>query len=148
MLTARAMFTAVAVPATEAAAPSTAASAAQTTGSLTTGITGTVNGVAQTGTFTINRFVRDGSSILAVGNLQLGGTNFGTVRIPVNVTDPPGSCQILHLDLGPLDLNLLGCKSTSTRWCWTSRPSKARATCSATCRARSRACSTTPTAAR
>ena len=24
------------------------------------------------------------------------------------VTDPAGSCQILHLDLGPLDLNLLG----------------------------------------
>lgn len=109
VLTAGAMLTAAAVPAAEAATPRpAAASAAHSTGSLTTAITGTVKGAAQNGTFTINRFVRDGNSILAVGNLRLGGTNFGTAQIPVNVTDPPGSCQILHLDLAPLNLSLLG----------------------------------------
>jgi hypothetical protein len=108
VLTAGAMLSAAAVPVADAATPRAAASASQTAGSLTTAVTGTVNGVDQTGTFTINRFVRSADSILAVGNLTLGGTNFGTVQLPVTVTDPPGSCQILHLDLGPLDLNLLG----------------------------------------
>lgn len=110
LLTAGAMLSAAAVPAAEAATPRPAAASAvrTSTGSLTAAITGTVNGAAQTGTFTINRFVRDGNSILAVGNLLLGGTNFGTVQVPVTVTDPPETCQVLHLDLGPLSLNLLG----------------------------------------
>lgn len=93
------------------AAPSTAASSVSSTvQGLTTAVSGTVNGVAQTGTLTINRFVNSAGQILAVGNLNLGGQNLGTVQVPVNVTDPAGSCQILHLDLGPLDLNLLGLK--------------------------------------
>lgn len=108
VLTAGAMLSAAAVPVAQAATPSAAVSAAQTRGSLPTAVTGTVNGAAKTGTFTIDRFVRDGNSILAVGNLALGGTNLGTARVPVTVTDPPGSCQILHLDLGPLNLDLLG----------------------------------------
>lgn len=108
VLTAGAIFSAAAVPAAQAATPRPFASAARSTGSLTTAVTGTVSGVAQSGTLTINRFVRSGSTILGVGDLVFGGTNFGTVQVPVNVTDPPGSCQILHLDLAPLDLNLLG----------------------------------------
>lgn len=91
-----------------AAATHAAASAARNTSGLTTPVTGTVNGATQTGTLTITHFVRDGSQILAVGNLTLAGKDLGTVQTPVAVTDPPASCQVLHLDLAPLDLNLLG----------------------------------------
>lgn len=98
------------VPEAAADSPHSAATASpsRTAHSLTTPVAGTVNGVTQTGTLTINRFVRQGNSILAVGDLVLGGQNLGTVRAPVNLSDPPASCDILHLDLGPLDLNLLG----------------------------------------
>lgn len=106
-LTAGAMFTAT-VPAASAASPHAATSASQTTHSLTRAVTGTLNGVPATGTLTIDRFVRQANSIQAVGNLVLGGKNLGAVQVPVNVTDPPEACQILYLDLGPLDLNLLG----------------------------------------
>ena len=68
-------------------------------------------------TFTIQRFVRNASSILAVGKLTgtitdpvTGAvTNFVTqVRAPVLPTATTATCDILHLVLGPLDLNLLG----------------------------------------
>lgn len=106
-LTAGAMLTAT-VPAASAASARPATSASQTTQGLTQAVTGTVNGAPETGTLTIDRFVRQANSILAVGELVLGGQDLGTVQVPTTVTDPPGSCQILHLDLGPLDLNLLG----------------------------------------
>ena len=106
-ITAGAVFTAT-EPAATAASPTPAVAAQRTAGSLTTPVTGTLGGAPATGTLTITRFVRDAGSILAVGNLSLGGMDLGTVQAPVAVTDPPGSCQILHLDLGPLDLNLLG----------------------------------------
>ena len=62
-------------------------------------------GVAETGTFTINHFARNGNDLDAVGSLVLGGTDFGTVATPTEVTDSP-ACDILHLTLGPLDLSL------------------------------------------
>ena len=89
-------------------AAGTSAAAAPTAGNLVTTVTGTVNGVAQTGTFTVNRFVNQNGTLAAVGNLVLGGTDLGTVTAPVNAAQTTGTCQILHLDLGPLDLNLLG----------------------------------------
>lgn len=106
VLTAAAMFTA-AVPAASAASPRPAASPNQPANTLTSTVTGTVNGVAQTGTLTVDRFVRQANGIAAVGNLTLGGQNLGTVQAPIN-SAASGSCQILHLDLGPLNLNLLG----------------------------------------
>lgn len=107
-LTAGALLTATAVPAADAATPRPAAtSAARHTGSLTTTVTGTVNGLSETGTFTINRFIRSGNTLEAVGNLNLGSTDIGTVAVPALVTDPP-ACNVLHLTLGPLDLSLLG----------------------------------------
>lgn len=110
-LTAAAMFIS-AVPAATATAPNAQPTAspsrAPSRGSLTTVVAGTVSGVAQTGTLTVDHFVRQGNSILAVGDLVLGGQNLGTIQAPVAVTDPPGSCQILHLELGPLYLNILG----------------------------------------
>lgn len=97
--------TASAAPAAPAAGTS---AAAPTAGSLVTSVTGTVNGVAQTGTLTITRFVNQNGTLAAVGNLVLGGTDLGTVTAPVNAAQTTGTCQILHLDLGPLDLDLLG----------------------------------------
>lgn len=107
-LAAGAVALSVTAPA-EAAPSPTVNSAWRNVQGLTTAVTGTVNGGAtQDGTLTITRFVRDANQIVAVGNLSLGGQNLGTVQAPVTVTDPPASCQILHLDLAPLDLNLLG----------------------------------------
>ena len=79
------------------------------------------------GTFTLQRFVNDNGQVKAVGIIagtvtDLAGTVVGTtlqtVAIPVTVGDTAGVraaaigaqavCSILHLDLGPLTLNLLG----------------------------------------
>jgi hypothetical protein len=66
------------------------------------------------GTFTVQRFVNQGGNLAAVGTLTgtLTNTVTGatrtvnrTVTLPVQAT---GSCEILDLVLGPLDLNLLG----------------------------------------
>jgi hypothetical protein len=67
-----------------------------------------------TGTYTLNRVTTQSGALAAVGTVTGTVTNAaGTVLQTVNqvVTTPlqaTGSCQILHLTLGPLDLNLLG----------------------------------------
>jgi hypothetical protein len=73
------------------------------------------------GTYTIERFVRKGSRVVAVGTLR--GTLRGKtvrrtgVRMPAALSVPatgsqavptPGACQVLFLTLGPLRLNVLG----------------------------------------
>ena len=80
-------------------------------------VTGSIpsNGGSFTGTLNVTRFTSSGGQLAAVGTLSgtlldaLGNT-IGTVsNVPVRVpVAASGSCQILHLDLGPLDLNLLG----------------------------------------
>jgi phage-related protein len=68
-----------------------------------------------TGTFTPTRFVTQNGQLAAVGTLtgtlvdSLGAV-VGTVsqQVTTLVTQAQGSCQILHLELGPLDLDLLG----------------------------------------
>jgi len=108
-LAAGALFLASAGPASAApAVPGVGTSAAPKAGSLVTTVTGTVNGVAQTGTFTITRFTEQNGAPAAVGDLVLGGTDLGTVTAPVNLAQSTGTCHILHLDLGPLDLDVLG----------------------------------------
>jgi hypothetical protein len=75
-----------------------------------------VTGEVVNATLSIQRFVQDGDSILAVGKLtgtvtNAAGsvTNFVTqVRVPVLLDSTTATCEILHLELGPLDLNLLG----------------------------------------
>ena len=67
------------------------------------------------GTFNLQRVVVQGGSLVAIGTLIGKLTNLATgevtnivvglVSIPLAVT---GTCPILHLTLGPLDLNLLG----------------------------------------
>src|SRR4051812_40766709 len=101
-------------------APLSAGAATQTTNRVTDiPIAGTLpGGGAFHGTFDLKRFlVRDGQ-LLAAGTITgrltnalgqtIGRVNDVPVRLPV--ADVSGSCQILHLDLGPLDLNLLGLK--------------------------------------
>ena len=74
-----------------------------------------VNGTFE-GTLDIVRFARSGSQIVAVGSLSgtltdaLGNTvgSVSGMQIQLPVSQIIGSCEILHLELGPLDLDLLG----------------------------------------
>jgi hypothetical protein len=86
----------------------------------TIAMTGTAkNGKQFNGTYTIKRFEAEGDDVFAVGTLKstLKGRHVFRrgVRIPVTgVTKDVGTaqaaavCDVLHLTLGPLDLNLLG----------------------------------------
>jgi hypothetical protein len=83
-------------------------------------VTGTAkNGKTFKGTYTINRFVKRGGKVLAVGTLKgrlkHRHVRRTGVRIPVTSFGPEGgaassqvACKVLTLTLGPLDLNLLG----------------------------------------
>lgn len=83
-------------------------------------ITGTVPGLDGIfeGTLDINRFIVQNGEIFAVGTLtgdilDAAGDVFGSVtnvpvQLPVGLDFPDGTCEILDLQLGPLDLDLLG----------------------------------------
>jgi len=91
----------------------------QPTTGVTVPITGTAtNALGQAvefdGTLTIDRIAARGGELVAIGNVA--GTLTNTVTgatqtvsrnavVPLQVT---GTCEILHLELGPLDLDLLG----------------------------------------
>jgi hypothetical protein len=96
--------------ATAGALASNANSAPPQTSGLSVPITGTVAGVeAFVGQFTVDRFTTQNGQLAAVGTLT--GTLNGVAITPQQITVPvtaSGTCQILHLELGPLDLNLLG----------------------------------------
>ncbi len=68
---------------------------------VTADVTGALQGTLQ-GTLNIDHFAVQNGQVVAVGMLD----NV-PVSVPVTV-DPSSSCEILHLVLGPLDLNLLG----------------------------------------
>lgn len=110
-LVAGALICASTAPAVAAGSSSTtrsAVTAAQSTSGLTRTVGVTVNNVAQTATLNITKFVQQGSQILAVGSLALANGTSVPVQVPVNPAASAGTCPVLHLDLGPLDLNLLG----------------------------------------
>jgi len=82
---------------------------------LSVPITGSGPDGAFVGTFTVKRFVATDSGIAAVGTLS--GTLTNTVTkvatgIVSNISLPATigrtTCEILHLDLGPLSIDLLG----------------------------------------
>jgi hypothetical protein len=109
-----ALLLSVGFASTATAKPSTAMdpTAAPVAGTLAGG---TVNAV--TGTFEVQKFVVQNGALQAVGaftgtvtNTATGGVTSGTqqVTLPINLAASTGSCQILDLVLGPLDLNLLG----------------------------------------
>jgi len=68
-----------------------------------------------TGTFTLDQVVSQGGNLVAVGTVtgtltDLVGNVIGSVTdLPVQVPlTATATCDILHLELGPLDLDLLG----------------------------------------
>jgi hypothetical protein len=77
-------------------------------------LTGTSAGGAFAGTFTLTRFVSTADGLGAVGTLTgtLTTTAGESVSVARNITLPAvignATCDILHLDLGPLSLDLLG----------------------------------------
>lgn len=79
-------------------------------------VSGVLAGISSfTGNFDIQRFIVRNGQLLAVGNLTgtltnilTGATQAVNQVIQIPVTGATGSCQILHLDLGPLNLDLLG----------------------------------------
>jgi hypothetical protein len=113
----------VLVAATLALSPYTLVNAqgAGSTPSLQIPITGTTPGGTFTGTFDLRRFVRTTNGVAAVGVLTGTLTNASgettsvvrTITVPVDVTQ--ATCDILHLDLGPLSLDLLGLKVDLSR---------------------------------
>lgn len=100
------------------ASTSTTAAASPATAIPVTGtFTDALGGAGQfTGTLDVTRFANQGGTLTAIGTLtgtltdSLGAVIGSVTGIPVAlpVGGAAGSCQILHLDLGPLDLNLLG----------------------------------------
>src|SRR3954454_5738875 len=101
----------VVAPIAPAAPPTATAATAPVTGTTATGAT-------FAGTFNITQIVNQAGGLAAVGTLtgtltSATGAVIGTVTglpvtLPIGVAAPTGSCQILDLVLGPLDLNLLG----------------------------------------
>ncbi len=95
--------------------------AATATSALTTAVTGTFTDAlggagTVTGSFTPTRFISQHGTLAVVGTLTTTltdslGNVVGTVtRQVTQAVTAAGSCKILHLTLGPLDLNLLGLK--------------------------------------
>jgi hypothetical protein len=80
-------------------------------------VTGTIanGGGTFAGTLNVTQFAVQNRQLVALGNLSgtLTNTTGGTIGMVSNVpvtlpVDPSGSCQVLDLTLGPLNLNLLG----------------------------------------
>jgi hypothetical protein len=113
-----ALFLALIITSTLALAPMRAY-AAPPTGNLNVPITGTftdaVGGVGNfVGNLQVTRFANQGGQLVAIGQLtgtltdSLGNVLPVTSDVNLPVTDTSGTCDILHLDLGPLNLDLLG----------------------------------------
>ena len=108
-------------PMSAAAAAPSAPSAAKTPTPKTVPITGTITNAPGTFSGVLNL---TGFAVNSAGQLVANGTLSGTVtdtagntlatlsgqavQLPVNMANTTATCQILHLDLGPLDLTLLG----------------------------------------
>ncbi|TML28223.1 MAG: hypothetical protein E6G26_06900 [Actinobacteria bacterium] len=92
----------LAVPAATAAPPPQAAAPHANLTATLNSATGTIQGTLSNLVFTVNQ----------AGNLVLSGTFTDTLGNVTNfsttILQATGTCQILDLTLGPLDLNLLG----------------------------------------
>src|SRR5690242_18622399 len=97
-----------------AAAPSAPSAASPAQNIPVTGTFPASPGGTFAGTLNINRFAVQNGQLVALGTLSgtvnSAGAVLGTVtNVPVTLpVAATGTCQILHLTLGPLDLNLLG----------------------------------------
>jgi hypothetical protein len=108
LLAATMLGTMLLVPATASAAPPAPAG-------VNIPVSGTVAGVSSfVGSLNLTRVANQGGQLVGIGTLTGTLTNLLTnTTQPVNqaITIPlaaTGTCDILHLTLGPLDLNLLG----------------------------------------
>jgi hypothetical protein len=109
-----AFTTAMVAPAATLAAAAQSPAQSQPASRLTVPITGSGGGGTFNGTFTLQKFATQNGQLVALGNVSGTVTNatgvvgniLKTVALPAAVVDP--SCEILHLDLGPLSLDLLG----------------------------------------
>jgi hypothetical protein len=99
------------------AAPASSAATTKASGFTNIPVTGSFGtGGTFKGVLTITRFTRSNGQTLAVGKLSGTATRASgaiarsvvnqVVQIPLQQAN--GTCQILHLDIGPIDLNLLG----------------------------------------
>jgi hypothetical protein len=101
---------------TVAATAATTASPALAPAAVTAPVNGAVaGGGALTGTLTVTGFQVVDGVVNAVGTLSyqltdVAGNVIGgaTQALSIPLAQATGSCTILHLELGPLDLNLLG----------------------------------------
>ena len=98
-----------------AAAPAYAQSAPiGTTSAISIPVTGSGAGGTFAGTFTLQHFAVKQGKLVATGLVSgiFTAANNTTTSVVQTVTAPvqvgDATCQILHLDLGPLNLNLLG----------------------------------------
>jgi hypothetical protein len=101
------------------AAPASPAHAQVPSGGIDIPIVGTVPGGGGTfnGVFTLQRFVSSADGVAAVGRLVGIATNTATgavttivrtITLPILPGATQATCDILHLELGPLNLDLLG----------------------------------------
>lgn len=105
-----ALITALAL-ATLVVAPTRPAHAAA---GLSIPITGSGSGLNFVGTFSLEKFVRTDTGVVAIGTLTGTVTNalgivtsvVKTITLPVHIGT--ATCEILHLDIGPISLDLLG----------------------------------------
>jgi len=82
--------------------------------SITIPVTGTGGGGTFAGNFEVQRFVARDGAVYAAGLLTgtvstatgVVGTVARNIQLPVAIGE--NTCEILHLDLGPLNLDLLG----------------------------------------
>ena len=96
--------------------PAPAEAQQQNAGGITVPVTGLAeDGTAFAGTFTIKKFAVQGGQLVALGSLvgTAGNTPIGitTIAMPVDTAASGGQlgeCDILHLVLGPLHIDLLG----------------------------------------
>jgi hypothetical protein len=97
---------------TAAAAPtpalSTSAVTQNVTGTLADGTGNVVGQVTVTGFQVVNGVVNAVATFTGSVTDAAGTTVTGTQQILIPLAQATGSCTILHLELGPLDLNLLG----------------------------------------
>ena len=99
----------------------TSAAAAAPANPLSIPITGAGGGAVFSGTFQLQKFATQDGAVVATGVLTgvvttaAGATTsvLRTITLPVAIGET--TCQILHLDLGPLNLDLLGLKIDLSR---------------------------------
>ena len=109
-----AIFTALTFSITLIAAAHVHAAQAGPQSGITVPVTSADSVVQFAGTFELNRFVATDTGVAAVGTLTgtvvdaLGNTTSVVRTLSIPVVIGASTCDILHLELGPLDLDLLG----------------------------------------